>query len=229
MANLTQSQIDLLSGLVTDIRNKELPEEFYLFWGVDGAVVCFDQRMHSAPSITKSKLDILESHGLIHSDVEYETDVSTFGGRQTHVQRERTRVVSVTQKGYDFVDNPKKETLMDDMKPGSVTITHFNGIFGNIHGGNVMQNFNVSVEKGKLDSLTEFLKSKGLEESDISALKVAIIDDPPAPKNGVLGEKTATWIADLTKRSLMGTWKIGRDIGVGVIAQAVSQYYGFSS
>jgi len=201
-----------------------------VIWGGEGAFLCFEgaKGMLSAPGITKPKLEVLASYGLIYSHVEYETDISEFAGRETHVQRERTRVISVTQKGYEFVDNPSKRSLSDNSRPGSVTITNFQGIFGNIEGGNVTQTFNLNVEKGKFESLAAFLRDKQLGEADIASLKQAIEGDPPAPKDGTLGEHTATWIADLTKKSLMGTWKLGRDVGVAVIAQAISQYYGFS-
>ena len=229
MANLTQSQIDLLTGLVSAIRNKEIPEEVYVIWSVDGACLHFEgaKSFLSAPSITKPKLEVLAQHGLIHSHVEYETEISEFAGTQTHTQRESIRIISITQKGYDFVDNPSKRNVMEDSKSGSVSIEYFQGILGNVH-GNVSQNLSMTIKKGDFETLAAFLREKQIEESDIANLKDAITADSASPNDGKFGERTATWIADLTKKSLMGTLKLGRDVGVAVIAQKISQFYGFS-
>ncbi len=86
----------------------------------------------------------------------------------------------------------------------------------------------MNVEVGDFKTLKVFLQSKGIDETDLGNLEKALQSDPPNPLNGCLGENTANWIADLTKRSLMGTLKSGRDIAVALIAQAIAHYYGWS-
>ena len=107
MYNLTDSQKDLLRWLVGEIRDGRMPEEFYVFWDIDG-----DAHFHwngsegfrECQRITRAKLDALEAEHLIRCQIEYSVSHSTFGSSVREDRHEQNRTVSITAEGYKAVD-----------------------------------------------------------------------------------------------------------------------------
>ena len=106
MYNLTPAQKDLLKFVVKEVKDGNLDEEFYIVWLLNGECMVWcegakDSRSYSG--ITRGAIDALAAEHLIRCDVEYKTEISEFGGRTSHQQRENSRLITITAKGYEAV------------------------------------------------------------------------------------------------------------------------------
>lgn len=107
MENLSDRHRDVLRDLVRLVRDGTLEDEFYIFWGMEGAFLNPKkiEGFLKAPGITRIALQALEDEGLIRSEIHTETSVSEFGGSTRHKTREDYRVCIITPKGYRAVDS----------------------------------------------------------------------------------------------------------------------------
>jgi len=108
MYNLTDTQKELLRSIVTEIRDGSMPEEFYVFWDVEGdAYLHWDgcDGFRKYDGMTRARLDSLQAEHLIRCQIEYSVSHSTFGGSTRENRHESSRVVSITAKGYEAVEN----------------------------------------------------------------------------------------------------------------------------
>jgi len=74
MYNLTDSQKDLLRWMVREIREGNMPEEFYVFWDIGGDAHLHwegSEGFHKYQGITRAKLNALEVEHLIRCHMEY--------------------------------------------------------------------------------------------------------------------------------------------------------------
>jgi uncharacterized protein (TIGR02391 family) len=108
MYNLTDSQKDLLRWMVREIREGNMPEEFYVFWDIGGDAHLHwegSEGFHKYQGITRAKLDALEAEHLIRCHMEYTVSHSTFGSSVREDRHEQSRTVSITGEGYKAVDS----------------------------------------------------------------------------------------------------------------------------
>ena len=105
--NLTEKQKDLLRWVVQQVRDENLPEEFYVVWITDGGQIHDFSGEH--PQITKGTLDALASAELLLCASNYKTTTSVSGSsshpRTTHREVEMNRRCTVTGRAFDAVDS----------------------------------------------------------------------------------------------------------------------------
>lgn len=135
---------------------------------------------------------------------------------------------------------------LDDRLPGDVASSNikelskqlgvtqmFKGaVFGdnvniNIGSGSQSQIAN-TVSKNDFSSLARVLKENGVGEDDINALKGAVEEDGPRESERQYGPKVRQWIGGMIARAGSASWNIGMQAAGGVLASAISNYYGFS-
>jgi hypothetical protein len=102
---------------------------------------------------------------------------------------------------------------------------NFQGVLGNVNNSDVTQNLNMTVQKGDLNSLSDFLSKKGISSEDIEELKTAIATDPK-PQSETFGEKVGAWLGKMVSKAASGAWKIGVDVATSLLASAIWAYYG---
>lgn len=72
--------------------------------------------------------------------------------------------------------------------------------------------------------LQDTLKQNGIEETDISELKVIV--ETEKPEGGNLGSRAIDWIGNISKKALQGVSKIGSGVGSALLAAWIKNYYG---
>lgn len=107
-----------------------------------------------------------------------------------------------------------------------IRINNFQGILGNISHGTVSQDLSMTVTVGSLDSLCSFLAEKGVEKSDVDALREALTTDPRPIAPDTFGEKVSAWIAQMVGKAASGAWKVSVGAAGSLLATAIAKYYG---
>jgi uncharacterized protein (TIGR02391 family) len=107
MYNLTDTQKDLLRWIICQIRERRMPEEFYVFWDIDGMPHVHwngSEGFRECEEMTRDKLEALEAEHLLRCHVEYSVTRSALGSSVREDRRDDSRRVSITAEGYKAVD-----------------------------------------------------------------------------------------------------------------------------
>jgi hypothetical protein len=95
----------------------------------------------------------------------------------------------------------------------------------------VTQTVTNTVTKGDFNSLAAELRKANVAEPDIKELKVAVDEDSASgqeiPKN--FGPKVRTWFNNMLMKAGTSAWDFSLQTGAGVLAGAISKFYGISS
>ena len=83
----------------------------------------------------------------------------------------------------------------------------------------------VQVIKGDFNSLASKLKAYGVEEADIQDLKNVIDVTPTPTSSDELGEGVTNWLGKMSLKALKGSLKVGKDVAMGVLVEAITTYY----
>jgi hypothetical protein len=113
------------------------------------------------------------------------------------------------------------------MSNPNIRIDNFQGILGNVTQSAVSQDLSMTVTAGDLDSLCSLLSGKGVQRSDVDALREALSEDPRPTVAGTFGSKVADWIAQMVGKAASGAWKISVGAAGSLLATAIAKYYGF--
>lgn len=114
------------------------------------------------------------------------------------------------------------------MNSQNIRIENFQGILGNVEGGTVSQTNVLHIVASDFASLARYLASKGVGESEIKELELAVRDDPEPRQGKGFGPKVSQWIGKMVTLSATGGWEIGVATAGGVLASALSKFYGLS-
>lgn len=151
--------------------------------------------------------------------------------------------------GYDSQPNILKRLIpilkasLDDLSLGIVdsnsstkneipnNISYHIGNVGNMANHNDNSTINqtstntVQVIKGDFNSLASKLKDYGVEETDIQNLKNVIDVTPTPTSSDELGEGVTNWLGKMSLKALKGSLKVGKDVAMGVLVDAITTYY----
>ncbi|WP_312331372.1 AbiTii domain-containing protein [Acinetobacter variabilis] len=83
----------------------------------------------------------------------------------------------------------------------------------------------VQVIKGDFNSLASKLKDYGVEETDIQDLRNVIDVTPTPTSSDELGEGVTNWLGKMSLKALKGSLKVGKDVAMGVLVEAITTYY----
>ena len=124
---------------------------------------------------------------------------------------------------------PNEHPLPQD-RVTQVFNTHIYGNVGNIAKGSqhVTQTTSMTVVTGNLNSLKQFLKSLGINESEISSLESAIQCDDAneVARTTKLGERVSSWLGGIFTGIAQGAITLAENVNANLIAQAILMYYG---
>lgn len=107
-----------------------------------------------------------------------------------------------------------------------VTTNIFKGN-GNVafHCGTATQQYMVSIEKGNWNMLERFLQEIKIESDKINELKDILQKEPPKSKNE-WGSRISAWMGSVCAKAATGIYSIPFDVISGVLANAISKYWG---
>lgn len=95
------------------------------------------------------------------------------------------------------------------------------------HGGQSIQQ---QLQPAGFEALAAELAKHGVPRQDISALQAAIAADASAPElaQGKFGPSVREWLKAMFARAVDATGEVGIAVAGGVMAAAISRYYGWA-
>jgi hypothetical protein len=108
------------------------------------------------------------------------------------------------------------------------TTIHNTGDGALINTGNDVKIKNkIRVTKQNFEQLARVLSENNVHQEDIRELQQVIDTDNPDESNKLFGTKVNAWILKMVGKSLSGTWMIGAGAAGDLLADIISNYYGW--
>ncbi|MBC3767679.1 hypothetical protein [Neptunicella marina] len=126
----------------------------------------------------------------------------------------------------DGLSFSQKEKSIANENKSAINIQHFQGVMGNVSGGNVSQTMSMTITPGNFESLANYFKQQDINDEDIGSLQKAISSDPEASEKGTFGPKVSSWIGKMTEKAAEGSWGIGIGAAGNLLATAIAKFYG---
>jgi hypothetical protein len=143
---------------------------------------------------------------------------------------------SIRSKLLNFMLTLEKEfgneSKIKDLKDKNSAINYIMNTTINGDGNLVNTGDNASIEavihiqKADKNGLANVLRSNGIDETDISAL-LEIVDKDVPPEKNKYSKGVAEWMTRLLNKSIAGSWQVGIGAAGGIIADALSAYFGW--
>lgn len=124
--------------------------------------------------------------------------------------------------GMTFSEEEKRRAAAST----EIHITNFQGVLGDIADSVVTQNLQMTVRQGDFASLTQYLRSQGVEDADIGQLEAALNSDHRPTKRGNLGPHVSDWIGKMVGKAASGATQLAIGTAGSLLAQAIWVYYG---
>lgn len=129
----------------------------------------------------------------------------------------------ITGKNMSFT--PEEKQIAQTSQ--AIHIENFFGNLGDITNSQITQEFNTTIEKNNIDTLSGYLSSKGISQEDILSLQVAINDDPyPTSPSKKFGQKVSAWLGQMISKAASGALSIGTEALTTLLINAINKYYG---
>lgn len=146
---------------------------------------------------------------------------------------------AVKSKLLDFLLQLNDEIIEDETNIPSQQMDQFKELFKNtVFGDNttilVGNHNNQKVEnrkimKGNFDIAKSELKKHGVDDTSIEELRKIIDNDNPDTSQKQPGEKVKGWMMKMLGKALDGSWTIGIGAAGKIIADVVTNYYGWAN
>ncbi|MBS2127048.1 hypothetical protein KEX41_02110 [Burkholderia thailandensis] len=126
--------------------------------------------------------------------------------------------------GLSFSSKEKQAAMQSQ----NIRIENFQGILGNVEGSSVTQTNTQHITASDFSSLARYLANQGVDDTEIRELELAVRDDPEPVHGKGFGPKVSTWIGKMVSLAASGGWEISVSTAGGVLAAALSKFYGLS-
>ncbi|WP_292957068.1 MULTISPECIES: hypothetical protein [unclassified Neptuniibacter] len=126
----------------------------------------------------------------------------------------------------DGLNFSAKEKAIANENQSAINIQNFQGVLGNVSGGNVSQTMSLTVTSGNFDSLANYFRGQDVTEDDIQSLELAVSQDPEATEPGSFGPKVSGWIGKMTSKAANGSWAVSVGAAGSLLATAIAKFYG---
>lgn len=122
------------------------------------------------------------------------------------------------------------ESVVQEDKPKEAVVTHiFNttvyGGAANLVGSAHHSTIQFGFAPGNFAALREVLLENGVDEADVEELRQAVKTDVPQAGKG-FGPRVSAWMSKMFGKAASGAWGIGISGAGGLLAQALSKFYG---
>lgn len=144
----------------------------------------------------------------------------------------RSRLLDFTLELSDHIaEIPGEKTMTEKLKNIDTESLFQNSIFGDntviTFGNNNTISVTNNIQKNDLESLKNYLIEKGIPDSDVTDLEIAIhADGPIATRDGNYGKSVNNWFANLVSKAAQGTLGIGIAVVTQVATTALKKFYG---
>ena len=82
-----------------------------------------------------------------------------------------------------------------------------------------------NISKGDIAAFEKALTEGGIDEDDASELAKIVSEEEPHNRESPFGRRAKDWIAKNLDRPVKGSWKIGKEIAIRLLTEAVKKYY----
>lgn len=96
----------------------------------------------------------------------------------------------------------------------------------NLVGNSEQSTVHFGVQENNFETVSSYLKSIGVEQTDIDDLRDAIQGDDLPTRPEAYGSGVSAWIAKMIGKAASGAWQIGIAAAGALLAQALAKYYG---
>ncbi|HCF7185722.1 TPA: hypothetical protein ACVGOQ_005610 [Pseudomonas aeruginosa] len=125
--------------------------------------------------------------------------------------------------GFSF-SMSEKQTAMHSQ---NIRIENFQGILGNVEGSSIKQTNIQHINASDFSSLARHLASQGVGDAEIRELELAVRNDPEPSSGKGFGPQVSAWLGKMVALAASGGWEISVATAGGVLATALSKFYGF--
>ncbi len=150
-------------------------------------------------------------------------------------------LIEVRSRLLDFIlklsenlgENLSDQEVKDIGKSLDTNSMFANAMFGDnttiLVGNHGQQTVDIQIVKNDFKSLSESLRNKKVEESDIQELEAALETDGPSVevKEKRFGPKVKDWMKNMLSKAVDASWQIDIGIASSFIADALKKYYGW--
>ncbi|WP_448101071.1 AbiTii domain-containing protein [Luteibacter jiangsuensis] len=113
------------------------------------------------------------------------------------------------------------------MQSQNIRIENFQGVLGDVVGGSVTQTNAQHIAASDFSSLARHLLARGIHQADIGELEQAVRDDPEPASGKRFGPRVSAWMGKMVGKAASGSWDVTVATASGVLASALSKFYGF--
>ncbi|WP_423391489.1 hypothetical protein [Burkholderia sp. LMG 21824] len=114
------------------------------------------------------------------------------------------------------------------MHSQNIRIENFQGILGNVEGSSVTQTNSQHIAASDFSSLARYLTEQGVGDAEIRELERAVREDPEPRSSNEFGPRVSAWVGKMVAHAASGGWEISVATAGGVLAAALSKFYGLS-
>lgn len=127
--------------------------------------------------------------------------------------------------GLTFSDDEKRKATSSAVFQ-NVENFNFQGVLGSVENSNLTQNLQMSIGKGDIAGLRDYLAGQKIATEDIKELEKAIKDDPVPIDKSKFGDKVSIWIGKMVGKAASGGWDVAVAVAGQLLANAIAAYYG---
>jgi hypothetical protein len=103
---------------------------------------------------------------------------------------------------------------------------NFQGVLGSVEHSNLTQNLQMTISKGDIAGLRDYLTAQKILPEDIKELENAIKEDSVPTNASKFGEKVSNWIGKMVGKAAAGGWDVAVAVAGQLLANAIAAYYG---
>ncbi|HBX56042.1 hypothetical protein [Pseudomonas sp. UBA2684] len=124
--------------------------------------------------------------------------------------------------GFSFSTSEKQAAMHSQ----NIRIENFQGILGNVEGSSVTQTNTQHIKASDFSSLARYLTSQGVGDAEVRELELAVRNDPEPNSGKGFGPQVSAWVGKMVALAASGGWEISVATASGVLATALSKFYG---
>jgi hypothetical protein len=172
----------------------------------------------------------LYSNGLVLSDAwQVVSQQSLLGVLEIIRVRVLDFIIQIEESLGDELLKETQSKDLDEAEESKINQVFHNTIFnsdGNLAIGNVgiVNQTNVNVKKGDLNSLRDYLTKLGLDSAQLKQLDEALEAD--GNQTNEIGQAVSSWIMSITVFAMKGSLSVASNLIASLLATAILKYYG---
>lgn len=146
----------------------------------------------------------------------------------------RSRLLDFLLELKDLLGSEETQDGVKEIaKLPAVASTFTNSIYGNnntiLFGNNNHQQIHIEQHIGDFTQLENTLRTNGVSQLDIEALKIALQSEPASSLKYEkrLGPKVGEWMKSMLSKAIDASWQIELGVAAGLLTTVIQKYYGW--